>query len=90
MSPEKRILLTTLGRAGGGIRGMRERLRHFGGTLEVRSNDNGTLVTASVPEDRAAAASDSDEIDGSQIATRRTDFDENNARGTEERYHEFH
>jgi signal transduction histidine kinase len=89
MSPEKQILLTTLGRAGGGIRGMRERLRQFGGTLEVRSNDNGTLVTASIPEDRAAAASDSDEIDGSQIATRLTDFDEHNARGTEERYHEF-
>jgi signal transduction histidine kinase len=89
MSPEKQILLTTLGRAGGGIRGMRERLRQFGGTLEVRSNDNGTLVTASIPEDRAAAASDSDEIDGSQIATRLTDFDEHNARGTVERYHEF-
>ena len=68
---------------------MRERLRQFGGTLELRSKDNGTLVTASIPEDRAAAASDSDEIDGSQIATRLTDFDEPNARGIEERYHEF-
>lgn len=89
LPPEKQILLTTLGIAGGGIRGMRERLRQFGGTLEVRSNDNGTLVTATVPEDRATAASDSDEIDGSQIATRLADLDEHNARGNEERCHEF-
>jgi signal transduction histidine kinase len=34
---------------------MRERLRQVGGTLELRSNGKGTLVTATVPASRAAA-----------------------------------
>jgi PAS domain S-box-containing protein len=34
---------------GVGFRGMRERLRHLGGTLSLHSDINGTLVTASFP-----------------------------------------
>jgi len=33
-----------------GMRGIRERLRQFGGRLEVRSDDTGTVVVASLPE----------------------------------------
>ena len=34
---------------GVGIPGMRQRLRQFGGTLEIESNERGTVVTAKVP-----------------------------------------
>jgi signal transduction histidine kinase len=34
---------------GVGLRGMRERLRQFGGTLQIHSDDNGTCVTATLP-----------------------------------------
>ena len=34
---------------GVGIRGMRERLRQLGGTLEVNSNGEGTVVIARLP-----------------------------------------
>ena len=42
---------TVTGRAGSGglgIRGMRKRLRKIGGRLEIRSSDQGTLLTASI------------------------------------------
>jgi signal transduction histidine kinase len=31
------------------LRGMRERLRELGGTLEIKSSENGTTVIAAVP-----------------------------------------
>lgn len=37
------------GRGGVGFAGMRERLRHLGGTLEIQSGETGTLVTATLP-----------------------------------------
>jgi two-component system NarL family sensor kinase len=46
--PEKRLELSSSGRTGVGFRGMRERLRQLGGTLEIRSN-GGTTVTAMLP-----------------------------------------
>jgi signal transduction histidine kinase len=58
ISSETQSVLASSGRAGVGICGMRERLRQFGGTLEVTSKGSGTLVTATVPELCAAAASD--------------------------------
>ena len=36
-------------RAGVGVRGMRERLRHFGGNLDIQSDSRGTTVTARLP-----------------------------------------
>jgi signal transduction histidine kinase len=66
--PQKRaeIMSSATGTPGVGIRGMRERLRQLGGTLEISSNGEGkgTLVTASLPavtpsppvEARSAAA----------------------------------
>jgi PAS domain S-box-containing protein len=35
--------------SGVGFRGMAERLRYLGGTLDVRSDKNGTIVTATIP-----------------------------------------
>lgn len=41
--------------SGVGLRGMRERLRQLGGTLQVRSSGSGTLLTAILPGPRATA-----------------------------------
>jgi two-component system NarL family sensor kinase len=46
---EKQHQLNSSGRTGVGFRGMRERLRHLGGTLEIRSDSAGTAVTATLP-----------------------------------------
>jgi signal transduction histidine kinase len=45
---EKQLELSS-GRAGVGFRGMRERLRQFGGDLNIQSDDCGTLVKAMIP-----------------------------------------
>jgi signal transduction histidine kinase len=49
--PEKKSGLLSEGTPGVGIRGMRERLRQLGGTLEIDSNRNGkgTIVVARLP-----------------------------------------
>src|SRR5215472_13814934 len=46
---EKRQVLDLDGVAGVGIRGMRERLRHLGGSLEIKSTETGTVVVARLP-----------------------------------------
>jgi len=46
---EKREAMDSGGSPGVGIRGMRERLRQLGGTLEINSNQEGTLVIARLP-----------------------------------------
>ena len=46
---EKRQVLDSDGMAGVGIRGMRERLRHLGGSLEIKSTETGTVVVARLP-----------------------------------------
>jgi PAS domain S-box-containing protein len=43
---EKRQVLDSEDAAGVGIRGMRERLRHLGGSLEIKSTETGTVVVA--------------------------------------------
>jgi PAS domain S-box-containing protein len=45
---EKQLELTAPGRTGVGIGGMQERLRYLGGTLEIQSDGNETIVTAIV------------------------------------------
>lgn len=54
MSPQKRREIEVHGRAGVGIRGMRERIRQLGGTLEISSppNGKGTVIIACLPVDR--------------------------------------
>jgi len=52
---EKESAFGASGHTGVGLRGMRERLRQFGGTLEVQSTGHGTRVTAILPVVRAPA-----------------------------------
>ena len=42
---------------GVGLRGMRERLRQLGGKLEIKSDANGTIVTATLPHSEPASTS---------------------------------
>jgi signal transduction histidine kinase len=56
---EKQLNLTSLG-SGVGLRGMAERLRHLGGTLEVKSSENGTRVLVSLPISPAVVPYDED------------------------------
>lgn len=53
--PEKEAGLCSSAYAGVGLRGMRERLRRLGGTLQIQSNGTGTRVIAVLPVSRAAA-----------------------------------
>jgi two-component system sensor histidine kinase/response regulator len=48
---EKRSAMVSTGMVGVGIRGMRERIRQLGGTLEISSgsNDRGTLIVVRLP-----------------------------------------
>ena len=49
IAPERRIKLDSPGTPGVGIRGMRERLRQLGGSLEIDSDGKGTIVVARLP-----------------------------------------
>jgi signal transduction histidine kinase len=61
MPKEKLAEIATSGAPGVGFRGMRERLNQLGGSLEIESNGNGTVVVAKLPvpasSSRAAVAS---------------------------------
>jgi signal transduction histidine kinase len=60
--PEKQIALSSSGRTGVGFRGMRERLRQLGGTLEIQSDERGTAVTASLPLAQSAGKGNESEV----------------------------
>ncbi len=47
--PEKQFEMASMGTPGVGIRGMRERLRQLGGSLDIHSNGKGTLIVARLP-----------------------------------------
>ena len=47
--PKDRQLSLTSSHGGVGLRGMQERLRQLGGTLEVNSSENGTTVVVTLP-----------------------------------------
>lgn len=53
ISPDQQVALSSFGAMGVGFRGMRERLRQLGGTLNVQSSEHGTLVSATLPVERA-------------------------------------
>jgi signal transduction histidine kinase len=57
--PEKQFEMTSTGTPGVGIRGMRERLRQLGGSLDIHSNGKGTLIVAGIP---VAATSSSSRV----------------------------
>ena len=46
---EKQLALKSSAQTGVGFRGMRERIRRLGGTLQIQSNGHGTRVTAVLP-----------------------------------------
>jgi signal transduction histidine kinase len=56
--PEKQAEMASSGTPGVGIRGMRERLRQLGGTLEISSNGGGTVVTVRLPVEQSAGSDD--------------------------------
>jgi two-component system NarL family sensor kinase len=61
ISLEKQQELNSSGRTGVGFRGMRERLRQLGGTVEIRSDGAGTAVTAILPlRDRTSKGTEPD------------------------------
>lgn len=53
--PKKESAFGSLANGGVGLRGMRERLRHLGGSLQVQSKGHGTRVTAILPVVRVTA-----------------------------------
>ena len=60
--PEKQQEMNSSGTPGVGIRGMRERLRQLGGTLEFRSNGSGTLVTVELPLTESSSSPNAVEV----------------------------
>jgi signal transduction histidine kinase len=54
--PEKQAQVASAGAPGVGIRGMRERLRQLGGTLEVNSSGAGTIITIWLPIAESSSA----------------------------------
>lgn len=60
--PEKQQEMAATGTPGVGIRGMRERLRQLGGTLEIDSNGTGTVVTVRLPVTAIPSQSDPLEV----------------------------
>jgi signal transduction histidine kinase len=57
ISPEKQFEMASTGIPGVGIRGMRERLRQLGGSLDIQSNGKGTLIVAQLPVATATSSS---------------------------------
>ena len=55
ISLEKQLELSSSGRTGVGFRGMRERLRQLGGSLEIQSDGSGTTVRAMLPAELSAS-----------------------------------
>jgi signal transduction histidine kinase len=53
--PEKLQEMSSSGTPGVGIRGMRERLRQLGGTLDIKSSRSGTVVTVRLPVEGRAS-----------------------------------
>jgi signal transduction histidine kinase len=47
--PERQFEMESMGIPGVGIRGMRERLRQLGGSLDIHSSGKGTLIVAHLP-----------------------------------------
>ena len=60
--PEKQQEMASTGTPGVGIRGMRERLRQLGGTLEIDSNGTGTVVVVNLPITEISSPSDRAEV----------------------------
>jgi signal transduction histidine kinase len=53
---DQQVALNSYGAMGVGFRGMRERLRQLGGTLNINSSEEGTVVCATLPVEGAKKA----------------------------------
>jgi signal transduction histidine kinase len=58
MAADRLVAVTGPGTAGVGLRGMRERVKAFGGELEILSDSQGTVVRAVIPLHPSAPAGD--------------------------------
>jgi signal transduction histidine kinase len=47
--PDEKLMAINEGASGVGIRGMRDRVRHFSGEMKVQSNELGTTVSITLP-----------------------------------------
>ncbi|HEV8384240.1 MAG TPA: PAS domain-containing sensor histidine kinase [Candidatus Acidoferrales bacterium] len=47
--PEQLVKLNSIGLHGVGLRGMRERIKHFGGELDIKSDRTGTRINVAIP-----------------------------------------
>jgi len=65
ISPEKKYVMASAGTHGVGVRGMRERLRQLGGSLEINSNGAGTVVLARLPVAETCLPEDTSSIQDS-------------------------
>lgn len=63
--PEKKYVMASAGTHGVGVRGMRERLRQLGGSLEINSNGAGTVVIARLPVGETCLPEDTSSIQDS-------------------------
>jgi signal transduction histidine kinase len=59
---EKQRALSTSQQSGVGFRGMRERIKQLGGSLELESDQHGTIVKASMPISKFPEASRGREV----------------------------
>ena len=62
ISLEKHAAMTTSGRSGVGLAGMRERVRQLGGILEIHSSSNGTVIKAGLPLAHGSESSASEQV----------------------------
>ena len=65
MSPE-RLTEIQSGGSGGGIRGMRERLRQFNGDVKIESDNNGTRIFVAIPLPQSAEGEDESSAESQQ------------------------
>jgi PAS domain S-box-containing protein len=61
ISPERLLEIQSHG-SGVGIRGIRERIRHFRGEMKIESNGSGTAVIVSIPILKEACSADSEPL----------------------------
>ena len=61
ISPERLLEIQSQG-SGVGIRGIRERIRHFHGEMKIESSGSGTSVIVSIPMPREARSADSEPL----------------------------
>jgi len=68
ISPEKRKEMSSGGRPGVGIKGMRERVRQLGGDLVITSNGGGTVILARYPVVEGSSIADALPVPDTSIA----------------------